>query len=250
VAIVHASQPDSVLLMRRAEHPDDPWSGHWSFPGGRCDAADATPLDTALRELGEECGITLARASLEAALPAMLARRRVGPFLLVAPFVFRVPVELPTVLDPQEAAEARWLPLALLRDPEHHRLSPVPGRPAEMLFPAVELNAAPLWGFTYRLIADWLGLAPPPDAAAAAAFQVAAAALDWLLSQGLTLEHGWTNGTAAVTGVIPVPLVLAHICEPARIPAVNAVEVRPDQIRIVGLAFEEYRIQARAARAG
>ena len=30
-----------------------------------------------------------------------------------------------------------------------------------MRFPSVELDGTPLWGFTYRLIADWLGLATP-----------------------------------------------------------------------------------------
>src|SRR5215472_6528479 len=41
VAIVHArgapsgSDAESVLLIRRTERPNDPWSGHWSFPGGR-----------------------------------------------------------------------------------------------------------------------------------------------------------------------------------------------------------------------
>src|ERR1039457_5827057 len=109
VAIVHArGAADSVLLMRRAEREADAWSGHWSFPGGRRKPEDSDLLHTALRELEEECGILLARARLEAALPAAVARRRVGRFLLVAPFVFRVDDEQPPALDPQEAVEAVW----------------------------------------------------------------------------------------------------------------------------------------------
>src|SRR5512133_3644657 len=91
VAILHAREPEeSVLLIRRAEREGDSWSGQWSLPGGRRDSGDVDLLHTALRELEEECGIRLRRAELEAALPERLARRRVGPFLLVAPFVFRV----------------------------------------------------------------------------------------------------------------------------------------------------------------
>jgi 8-oxo-dGTP pyrophosphatase MutT (NUDIX family) len=45
VAIVHArGAADSVLLIRRAEREADPWSGHWSFPGGRREPEDRDPV--------------------------------------------------------------------------------------------------------------------------------------------------------------------------------------------------------------
>jgi len=167
VAIVRTRGPaESVLLIRRTEREDDPWSGHWSFPGGRRDPEDPDLLHTALRELEEECGIRLARERMERALPHTLARRETGTYVLVAPFLFGVDSELPTVLEPMEAAAALWVPLRDLRDPARHTLRAVPGRPPEMLFPAIELKgklptelmATPLWGFTYRLIMDWLGM--------------------------------------------------------------------------------------------
>ncbi|HEY1493578.1 MAG TPA: hypothetical protein VGF49_03515, partial [Candidatus Solibacter sp.] len=77
---------------------------------------------------------------------------------LVAPFVFTVPAELPTVLDPREAAAALWVPLRDLRDPARHERKPMLGRAPETLFPCLELAGTPLWGFTYRLLAEWLGL--------------------------------------------------------------------------------------------
>ncbi|NUN03240.1 MAG: NUDIX domain-containing protein [Bryobacteraceae bacterium] len=79
VAILHArNNRESVLLIRRVEREKDPWSGHWSFPGGRCDPGDRDLLDTALRELEEECGIRLERNHMETALPLAVARRRGG----------------------------------------------------------------------------------------------------------------------------------------------------------------------------
>jgi 8-oxo-dGTP pyrophosphatase MutT (NUDIX family) len=235
VAIVHAE--DSVLLIRRAERPTDPWSGHWSFPGGRRDPSDPDPLHTALRELEEECGLRLARDQVEAVLPHVHARRRTGPFLVVAPFVFSIPSRLPTILDPREAAESRWIPLETLRDPRLHRIAPVPGAQPEMAYPYIEIPGPPLWGFTYRLITEWLGILPARDS------DIPARLLGFLLSQGLTLRHDWEDGEAAVEGEIPVGAVLAELALPGEaIPAVNAVEVRPDRIRVVGLEFEEYRI--------
>ncbi len=251
VAIVHArGAADAVLLMRRAEREADAWSGHWSFPGGRREPEDRDVLQTALRELEEECGIRLGRERLEAALPPAVARRRVGRFLLVAPFVFTVDREPPILLGPQEAVDAAWAPLSVLRDPARHALRPVPGLPPEVRFPAIDLKGVPLWGFTYRLIADWLDLNPHERPIEKAGFQEARALLDGLVAHGCVLEHGWVdrNGAevAAVRGCIPVELVLARAMEPAaHIPWINRLEVRPDRVRLVGLAFEEYVINAR-----
>jgi 8-oxo-dGTP pyrophosphatase MutT (NUDIX family) len=259
VAIVRAGGPqECVLLIRRSEREEDSWSGHWSFPGGRCDPADPDLLHTALRELEEECGIRLGRECHEGTLPTVLARRRIGRFIPVAPFVFRIDACLPTVLDPKEAVEAAWIPLSLLRDPAQHTLQPVPHRPQEMLFPTVPLSGTPLWGFTYRVIADWLGLVPKQLPLQEAGFQVASGLLDFLLSQGLRLKHGWKDHarqadglapnilkSATLEGEIPVPLVRAHLAARRRhVPCVNRVEVRPDSIGITGLVFEEYLITA------
>ena len=160
VAIVHARDADeSVLLMRRTERAADPWSGQWSFPGGRCDPSDRDALDTALRELAEECGVHLTREHMEAELPHRIARRATPPYLTVAPFVFAVEAKIPVVLQVAEAAAAIWMPLRDLRDLTRHEIRAVPGRPPEMQFPCVPLDGTPLWGFTYHLIADWLGLA-------------------------------------------------------------------------------------------
>jgi 8-oxo-dGTP pyrophosphatase MutT (NUDIX family) len=161
VAIVRArGVPESILLIRRTEREGDPWSGHWSFPGGRRDAQDPDLLHTALRELEEECGIRLGREQMEAALEPASAGRKMGRRILVAPFVFSVDCELPAVADPAEAVEALWIPVDLLRDPSRHALRPVPGMPSDMPFPGIELNGVPLWGFTYRLLMEWLGADP------------------------------------------------------------------------------------------
>ena len=256
VAILRTRGPDStILLMRRAEREGDAWSGHWSLPGGRRDAADVDLLQTALRELREECGIRLQREQLSATLPPTLARRRTGPFLLVAPFVFDIETDLPAVLDPNEAVGTLWIPQRALLDPEQHSLQRAPGLPEQMWFPAIALPGAPLWGFTYRLLADWLGIAPRdcPNSG----FEVARTMLDFLLSRGLALQALWhpaarTAGgdlgpllTAEVRGLIPTDAVIEHFCAPGvHVARVSRLEVGPEYIRIHGLAFEEHLIEA------
>lgn len=159
VAILRAKEPeDSILLIRRATNPLDSWSGHWSFPGGRRDDADADLLDTALRELAEECGIRLRREDLTGTLPAAHAGRRAGHLITVQPYAFQIPQVLPVQLDPHEAAEAFWMPARAVLDMDLHRKTPVPGLPASMLFPNIPLHGAPLWGFTYRVLCEWMGV--------------------------------------------------------------------------------------------
>jgi hypothetical protein len=193
---------------------------------------------------------------MQAALPPVFARRRPGPFILVAPFVFAVDAELPTVVDQEEAVEAVWVSLDVWRNFTWHSLTPVPGLPANWLFPAIDLNGVPVWGFTYRLATEWLALLPEGNPLEAAGFEMAGRVLEFLLSLGLTLKHGWEDRNshseklkqhiskvAIVQGVIPTVQVVSHFVKPANhFPSINLLEIEPDHVRVVGLAFEEYLI--------
>jgi 8-oxo-dGTP pyrophosphatase MutT (NUDIX family) len=241
VAIVVAREPqESILLMRRTERVDDSWSGHWSLPGGRRDAADASPLDTALRELEEECGLRLERAQCGEALPYAVARRRTGRHLLVAPFVFRMERPLATRLAAEEAVEALWIPKSTLLDPQRHALRPVPTRPAEMLFPSIEMGCMPLWGFTYRLLTDWLLPAPEPESGRGAA----GAVLDFVRSLGLAVVQDFVDRVATVAGKIPAAELIAYFTRPEHFHrAINCLEVHAERVRIAGPEFEEWEIR-------
>jgi len=255
VAIVHARGAcESVLLMRRAQRETDSWSGHWSFPGGRRDPLDQDLLHTALRELEEECGVRLTRRDLDAEMEPRRARRRSGAAVPVTPFLFGAAAELAAVPDGREAVETAWIPLSVLRDPGRHLLLPVPGHPAESLYPAVALNHAPLWGFTYRLLCDWLALGPPPCRREQAGREAAGMVLEFLLSRGATLRRTWAERitrqgkiaqVAEIGGAIPAGAVLERFAQPGEYAlSVNCLEAYPDRVRIVGPSLKVHIIEA------
>jgi 8-oxo-dGTP diphosphatase len=158
VAVIRLKTPDlSYLIVRRATHPDDPWSGHFAFPGGRRDPSDPDLLATCLRETREECGIDLPEAALLAELPATEAGNARGRPVRVTPFLFELDAQPDLRLDILECAAFHWVPGARLRDARHHDIiTPIPG--LDRSFPAVRFEDGHIWGFTYRVLADLLDL--------------------------------------------------------------------------------------------
>lgn len=167
VAMILAPHPDGpkVLMIRRAEHPEDPWSGHMAFPGGRSEPEDLSLVDTAIRETLEEVGVDLARHGElivpMTELPAYSSGRPVG--MVVSPFLFSLDRIRETEIDPEEVAAALWLPLAAFRDKSHHQqtLIDTPNFKAEVEAFVVEKQV--VWGLTHRMIENFL-VAAYPDA--------------------------------------------------------------------------------------
>lgn len=137
-----------VLLTRRAERGDDPWSGQWSFPGGGRQAGEPL-LETARRETAEEVHLHPDREHLLGCLPARPPANR--PELLVLPFVFRWDGEEVPRPGP-EVAEAAWFPLAGLAATRTTATVRVRGH--ELTMPAFLHERRTVWGFTYRALED------------------------------------------------------------------------------------------------
>ena len=81
------TSPD-ILLIKRAQRDNDPWSGQMAFPGGRRDSNDANLINTACRETLEETGIVLRGQDVVGELDDI---RPLGPGLpriIVRPLVF------------------------------------------------------------------------------------------------------------------------------------------------------------------
>jgi len=156
VAIVVGDGTDGpqVLLIRRAEHPDDPWSGHMAFPGGRQDPQDENLLATAIRETFEELSLDLRQAGRLlgqlAPLPATARGRPAG--MTIVPFVFELTADAELTYS-DEVAEAVWVPLDPLL---HGRLRTTfavdRGGGGRVHLPAHDVDGRIVWGLTYRML--------------------------------------------------------------------------------------------------
>ena len=150
VAVIIAEKPQqSILLLRRRQSPGDPWSGHFSFPGGRREPGDDDLLATCLRETREETGIILPESCLCQTLPATPVGRLMCIHMLVQPYLFQMTERPQVAVDPLEIRSAHWLEVAAFRDERRHRQQEMlPG----MNFPAFPLDDYYLWGFTYGVL--------------------------------------------------------------------------------------------------
>jgi len=155
VAIIVTPQPESILLIRRADRSGDPWSGHMALPGGRREPGDSDLAGTAIRETAEEVGVRLRPQDLIGGLPDVIPRTPVLPPIAVRPFVFLLP-ERPAMRLNAEVAQAGWVPVDyLLRPDTHHPVQlEVAGQSRQVQ--AYQLENAIIWGMTERILTSFL----------------------------------------------------------------------------------------------
>ncbi len=155
VAIVlrrSAQEVVELLLIKRSERADDPWSGHVALPGGRFDPSDATLQDTAIRETREETGIDLARDGVMLGmLDELRPRTPTLPPIIVTPFVAIVRPDV-SIETSDEVAFAFWVALSQLEDPSLAVESSVSVRGATWRVPSYLLGGQIVWGMTERIL--------------------------------------------------------------------------------------------------
>jgi 8-oxo-dGTP pyrophosphatase MutT (NUDIX family) len=159
-----------LLFVRRAEHPQDPWSGQMAFPGGRREPEDAELRVTAVRETAEEIGVDLASgAELLGALDELRAVARMRPLdLVISPFVFRLAGAGALRLG-EEVVSAHWLALDELLGDARRSWLDYPHGSETLRFPCLRFEDLVIWGLTYRMfssLSERLGpaLGTPVDA--------------------------------------------------------------------------------------
>lgn len=119
VLIPMVLRPDGVrvMLTQRAAHLHD-HAGQISFPGGRIETDDASPVAAALREAQEETGLPPEYVDVLGTMPAYVTSTGFS----VTPVVSLVRPGFTLVADTFEVAEIFEVPLSFLMNPAHHRL--------------------------------------------------------------------------------------------------------------------------------
>lgn len=146
----------TVLLTQRTAHLRD-HAGQISFPGGRVEAHDCSPMDTALRETEEEIGLARERVEIVGFLPEY----RTGTGFRVTPVVALVRPPFDLQPDPFEVAEIFEVPLAFLLDPANHQQHSLHYRGALRSYFAMPYGEYFIWGATagmIRSLSERLGL--------------------------------------------------------------------------------------------
>lgn len=154
-----AGEDVEVLLIRRAEHPRDPWSGHMAFPGGRMDAADPSPLAAAVRETREEVGLELERDArlLGRLSDAVTFRRAADVPAAIVPFVFELQGDPPLAIN-HEVQETLWVPWSYLADGRNRSVFLWRRRGLPIPMPCVRFQGRVIWGLTLGMLSELMTL--------------------------------------------------------------------------------------------
>jgi 8-oxo-dGTP pyrophosphatase MutT (NUDIX family) len=145
--IVLRENGPTVLLTQRTEHLRD-HAGQISFPGGRAEAADASPVETALREAREEIGLDSRHVEIAGFLPEY----RTATGYRITPVVGFLTPPFETRPDPFEVAEIFEVPLAFLLDPANRRRYSRESHGKTRHFFAMPYGRFFIWGATAGII--------------------------------------------------------------------------------------------------
>ena len=147
-ALINENQ--EVLLIKRIEREEDPWSGQISFPGGHFEIDDKYLHITALRELKEETGIENVKiiGELEVQHPRNLPELNVYPFLCFK--------ENFNDLRAQKDEVKYFLTPKIFELKKSKKIFQINDK--NFLEDCFEFNGEIIWGLTYRILLEIMNL--------------------------------------------------------------------------------------------
>ncbi|MBL8248400.1 MAG: CoA pyrophosphatase [Candidatus Competibacter sp.] len=151
VPLVERSGGYTVLLTQRTAHLEH-HAGQISFPGGRAEDEDASPVHTALREAEEEIGLQR-RHVVEIAGFLDLYQTVTG--FLVTPVVGFVEPPFDLRLDAFEVAEAFEVPLEFILDPGNHEYRSMFYKGQQRRYYVIPYQDRHIWGATAAMLVDF-----------------------------------------------------------------------------------------------
>ena len=147
--VVARAEP-AVLFTRRTDTLTR-HGGQVSFPGGRCEPGDISPVETALRETFEETGI----APSFVTMAGYLDRYLTGTGFDIQPVVGVLADGFALAPEPREVAEIFEVPLAFLCDPANRRRESRVFGGLTRSFYAFTYKEHEIWGATAAIIVNF-----------------------------------------------------------------------------------------------
>ena len=148
---VYRARDDELHIVMIVRNPGGVHGGQIAFPGGKHDSEDETMLDTALREVKEELGVTVMRDNVLAELP-MEQTRTTG--YRVFPYLARITVPDQWQIAEREIAEILDVKLADLTRADAHdkMIGRFPNWHRSEEIPFYHVGEHRLWGLSYRIL--------------------------------------------------------------------------------------------------
>lgn len=147
IPVIDHGNHATVLLTKRAERLKN-HSGQVAFPGGRVDATDPSPEDTALRETEEEIGLDRSFIDVIGRMPDYLSSSgyRIAPVLSIVRPGFLL------TINADEVDDAFEVPLSFLMDPSNHGRDSRVWDNKERFFYTMPYGERNIWGVTAGII--------------------------------------------------------------------------------------------------
>ncbi|MDS4020199.1 MAG: CoA pyrophosphatase [Candidatus Competibacter sp.] len=151
VPLVERSEGYTVLLTQRTAHLEH-HAGQISFPGGRTEEGDASPVETALREAEEEIGL---RRRHVVEIAGFLDLYQTVTGFLVTPVVGFVTPPFDLALDAFEVAEAFEVPLEFVLDPRNHESRRMFYKGQQRRYYVIPYQDRFIWGATAAMLVNF-----------------------------------------------------------------------------------------------
>lgn len=151
--IIRDRKSPSVLLIKRAEHVGDPWSGQIAFPGGKMQSDDKTAKDAAARETLEEVGVDLNRSAQFLGYGAVTTTHTGSMDVVPAVFELKEGVE---IRPNREVASYRWVDLEDMLSPAAQSTYLLEFEDKSIQMPAFVAGDYVVWGLTHRILSSML----------------------------------------------------------------------------------------------
>lgn len=164
IVLRNSSDRTEFLLIQRAKHENDPWSGQMAFPGGKHEASDQHYQHTAMRETHEEVGLKLTDNDFVGQIDDIYGIKANGSLSVhIACYVFKIDRDV-NLIPNHEVADLVWLPLSFLQSPKnaHEYYHP---HDTSLKMPAILINQQKeqiLWGLSLRMLYILYGILELP----------------------------------------------------------------------------------------